>query len=189
MKLNTPYQRILAVAFSVFTALGLANPAHAYSVYRGVHAHAGAGAVTWTLVSFGVGGHPPTLSFFHFPNDGAATAAANAPGHPGITGAQCLVRVDLPNTVAVPAPLAVDTVGILGLPVGANPLDLPTLFTWQIVFNNVPPDHWEIARAQITGAAANNPASRVAAAGFHTLANTAGSGVTVINGTLANCHV
>lgn len=187
MKPNEPYHRVLAIMFSAFAVFSLGSLAHAYSVYRGVQANAVTGAVTWTNVSFGVSGNPPSLSFFYFPNDIAATAAANAPGNPGISGAQCLVRVDLPATVA-PVPGATDNVGNAGIAVGGAPLDQPQPFPWVITFNNIPPGHWEILRPQISTAGTNAAASRVAASGFHNLAIAPVAGAFVINGTLGNCQ-
>lgn len=172
------FRHHLAVVFAALAALGLASPAMAYSVYRSVAADAVTGAVTWNAANFGVSGNPPTLSFFYFASDVAAQA--------GLPAAQCFVKVDLPNTVA-PVPGNHDQVGNAGIPVGANPADQPLPFPWQIVFDNNPAGHWSIPKAQITTAPANNAASRVAAAGFHSLATTGGSGVTIVNGTLGNC--
>ncbi|WP_416798717.1 hypothetical protein [Ciceribacter azotifigens] len=173
------FRRHLAVVFAALAALGLASPAMAYSVYRAVDADANTGAVTWNAANFGVSGNPtPTLSFFYFANDAAAQAA--------FPTKQCFVKVDLPNTVA-PAPGNQDLVGNAGIPVGANPADQPKAFPWQIDFDNNPAGHWSIPRTQITGTTSNNAASRVAAAGFHSLATTPASGVTIVNGTLGNC--
>lgn len=172
--------RFLAVVFALATALGLASHANAYDVYRRVAAHPGNGAVVWNAANFGVGGHPPTLSFFHFANDPAALVAMPA--------AQCFVKVDLPATGPAPILGATDTVGVLGLGFVANPADHAQPFLWTIDFDNNPANHWSIAKAQMTAAASNNAASRVAAAGLHTLALTPGAHVTVVNGTLGNCH-
>lgn len=172
------FRHHLAIALAALAALGSVSPAMAYSVYRAVDANAVTGAVTWNAANFGVGGNPPTLSFFYFANDAAAQAA--------FPTRQCFVKVDLPNTNA-PVQGDHDLVGNAGIPVGANPADQPQPFPWQIVFDNVPPGHWSIPKAQITTAPANNAASRVAAAGFHALATTGGSGVTIVNGTLGNC--
>jgi hypothetical protein len=182
MNIDKLLYRLPTALFALFAALGLVNPAHAYDVYRSVAANPGTGAVTWTVANFGVSGHPPTLSFFHFANDGAAQQRFPA--------AQCFVKVNLANTAPNPLPNAQDTVGNAAIAiVGANPVDQPQPFPWTIVFDNNPAGHWSIARAEMSALGPNAPAGRVAAAGFHTLAvHAGGAGVTVINGTLGHCH-
>lgn len=172
------FRHRLAIALAAFAALGSVSPAMAYSVYRAVNADATTGVVAWNAANFGVSGNPPTLSFFYFASDTAAQA--------GMATAQCFVKVDLPNTNA-PVQGDHDNVGNAAIHFVANPADQPQAFPWQIDFDNVPPGHWSIPKAQITAAAANNAASRVAAAGFHSLATTDGSGVTIVNGTSGNC--
>ncbi|ANP91674.1 MULTISPECIES: hypothetical protein [Rhizobium/Agrobacterium group] len=171
--------RILAVTFTVLVSLGAISPAHAYSVYRRVTADAMTGIVVWTAANFGVSGNPPTLSFFYYPDDGAARAAMQE--------AQCFVKVDLGDLIN-PQEGAQAAVGNADIPVNAAPADQPRPFPWMIGFDNNPPGHWSIARPQITNAVTNAAASRVAAAGFRSLATTDNSGVTVINGTLLNCR-
>lgn len=179
MKTNKPHHRLLAVMLTAFAALGLVNPAHAYDVYRSVLADAG-GAVVWAAANFGVSGAPPTLSFFHFADDNAARQ--------GLPAAQCFVKVDLANTGANPLVGAQDTVGNVGIPVGGAAIDQPQPFPWAITFDNNPAGHWSIDRAQISTVGTNAAASRVAASGFHNLATTPASGVTIIDGTVAGCH-
>jgi hypothetical protein len=175
--------RILAVTMTVFVGFGATNSAHAYSVYRSVTATP-TGAVRWDQGNFGVSGQPtPTLSFFYYPDDGAARIAMPA--------AQCFVKVDLGN---LNDPM-VDThipVGNALIEVGAAPADNPRPFPWEITFDNNPLGHWSIAKAQIVQdpqVTSNAAAGRVAAAGFRSLATTAiaGSGVTVAHGILPNC--
>jgi len=188
MKINKPHRRFLAVILTACAGLGLVNSAHVYSVYRGVTADAGTGVVSWTVANFGVSAGPippppappplPTLSFFYFATDAAARL--------GLPAAQCFVKVDLVNTNN-PNPNDNDTVGFANIPVGANAPDQARPFPWTIAFDNVPPGHWSIAKADLTAAASNAAAGRVAAAGFNTLATTANSGVTVVNGVLNNC--
>lgn len=158
--------------------LGATGPAHAYSVYRKVTADAVTGVVVWTAANFGVSGAPPTLSFFYYANDGAARVA--------MPDAQCFVKVDLPG-IENPQPNDASTVGNADIPVNGAVGDQPRPFPWTIVFDNNPAGHWSIAKPQITDAVTNAAASRVSAAGFQSLATTAGSGVVVINGTLHNC--
>ncbi|MGV1752409.1 hypothetical protein [Agrobacterium sp. CG674] len=169
--------RLLSISV-VALALGAVSPAYAYSVYRSVTANAATGVVVWTKDNFGVSGTPPTLSFFHYDNAAAARA--------GLPLAQCFVKVDLPD-VDAPEPGAEANVGNADIPVNASEADKPKPFPWVITFDNDPPGHWSIARSQITDATTNAAASRVAASGFQSLATTAGSNVTVINGTLENC--
>lgn len=172
------HHRIFAFFAASIAVLGLFGSTYAYSVYRRVTADTTTGAVAWTAANFGVSGNPATLSFFYYATD--AVARARMP-----TG-QCLVRVDLPNT-ATPGTGATDQVGNNAIAVGGNPNDQPKAFPWTIGFDNTPSGHWSILKTQITSLTSNNAASRVSASGFHNLALTANSGVTVINGTLANC--
>ncbi|MCI9865039.1 hypothetical protein RHIZ_03665 [Rhizobium skierniewicense] len=169
--------RLLSIGV-VALALGAFSPAHAYPVYRSVTANAATGVVVWTKDNFGVSGTPPTLSFFHYDNDAAA--------RDGLPLAQCFVKVDLPDGDP-PKPGDAANVGNADIPVNASEADKPKPFPWVITFDNDPPGHWSIARSQITDATTNAAASRVAASGFQSLATTAGSKVTVINGTLENC--
>lgn len=170
--------RILAATLTGLVALGMTSSAQAYSAYRSVTANAG-GVVIWTLVNFGVGGAPPTLSFFHFADDNAARA--------GMPAAQCFVKVDL-GALVNPLPGTQIPVGNAGIHFNANPADNPRPLPWNITFDNVPPDHWSIAKTEIQNPpSSNNAASRVAAAAFQSLATTVGSGVIVINGQLPNC--
>lgn len=170
--------RLLSISV-VALALGAFSPAHAYSVYRSVTANAATGVVVWTKDNFGVSGTPvPTLSFFYYASDAEAVAA--------MADAQCFVKVDLPDGDP-PKPGAEANVGNADIPVNASEADKPKPFPWVITFDNDPPGHWSIARSQITDATTNAAASRVAASGFQSLATTAGSMVTVINGTLKNC--
>ncbi|ACM28892.1 hypothetical protein G6L94_20125 [Agrobacterium rhizogenes] len=180
MQITKLRSRILAATFVALVALGTASAANAYSVYRSVNANPGTGVVDWTLASFGVSGTPPTLSFFHNPNDDAARTATPA--------AQCFVKVYLGELIGplVGTQVPVGNAGI-PTPVSPNPLDHPRPFPWNITFDSIQPGHWSIARAQIVDDTTNAAASRVAAAGFRILATRAGSGVTVINGTLGNC--
>ncbi|MBD8687012.1 MULTISPECIES: hypothetical protein [unclassified Rhizobium] len=168
--------RLLSISV-VALALGAVSPAYAYSVYRSVTANAATGVVVWTRDNFGVSGNPPTLSFFYFDNDDDARA--------GLPAAQCFVKVDLPDDA--PAPGDEANVGNADIKFYIDDIFKPKPFPWVITFDNDPPGHWSIARSQITDATTNAAASRVAAAGFQSLATTANSGVTVINGTLENC--
>jgi hypothetical protein len=179
MQITTLRCRVLAAMLTVLVSLGAISPAHAYSVYRRVAADAVTGIVVWTAANFGVSGDPPTLSFFYYQDDNAARAAMPA--------AQCFVKVDLGDLVD-PQPGDQAAVGDADIPVNANPADQPRPFPWMIEFDNNPPGHWSIARPEITNAVTNAAASRVAAAGFQSLATTVNSGVTVINGTLPNCR-
>jgi hypothetical protein len=178
MQITKLRSRILAATLTGLVVLGATSSAQAYSAYRSVAANAG-GVVVWTAANFGVGGNPSTLSFFHFVDDNAARA--------GLPAAQCFVKVDLGNLVG-PLPGTQIPVGNAGIPVNGAPVDNPRAFPWNITFDNVPPGHWSIAKTEIQNpTSSNNAASRVAAAGFQSLATTVGSGVTVINGSLGNC--
>ncbi|ANK85798.1 MULTISPECIES: hypothetical protein [unclassified Rhizobium] len=165
---------VIATTFAILAALGAASPASAYSVYRGVVADP-QHHVIWEAGNFGVSGGAPSLSFFHYANDAAARAAMN--------NFQCLVKIDLGNVA--PAPGANFQVGNAGIAVGAFAIDQPLAFPWQIDFDNNPPDHWSIARAQIS-TGNNAAASRVAAAGAANLAFN-DPDVTVINGNKTGC--
>jgi hypothetical protein len=179
MQTNMSRFRFVAIALAASAALGLANPAHAYAVYRGVQANPN-GTVIWTAASFGVSGGPATLSFFYAAND--HDAQLHVPQN------ACYVKVVLANTAANPAVNDHDVVGNDLVAVGGNEADQPQPFPWTIVFDNDPPGHWSIAKDQISSHANNNPASRVAASGFHNLAFNANNyGVTVVNGTQDNC--
>lgn len=168
---------ILAVLLAASSGLGMVSPAYAYSVYRSVTADAG-GVVIWTAANFGVSGAPPTLSFFYFLDDNAARA--------GLPAAQCFVKVDLGALVG-PVPGTQIPIGN-GIVFNANPADNPRPLPWNMNFDNVPPGHWSMAKTEIQNPTSSNAAaSRVAAAAFQALATTGGSGVTVINGQLANC--
>jgi hypothetical protein len=180
MQITQLRDRILAATVTALVALGAISPAYAYSVYRSVTADQH-GVVIWQQVNFGVSGQPPTLSFFYYPNDVAARTA--------MPNAQCFVKVDLGNLVNPMVGTQVP-VGNANIPVGANPNDNPRPFPWNITFDNMPPGHWSIAKGQIVlnpGVTSNAAASRVAAAGFRSLATTAGSGVTVVDGTVQPC--
>ncbi|MGV1760124.1 hypothetical protein ACQZ6F_30140 [Rhizobium sp. A22-96] len=171
---------VLVMILAVPGALGAVNPAYAYSVYRAVTADARSGVVIWYAANFGVSGNPPSLTFFHFPNDDAARAA--------IPNAQCLVKMDLGNLVAPVVGKHVP-VGNAAIPVNASPSDNPRAFPWSMTFNNNPPGHWSVAKTEIQNPPSTNAAaSRVAAAGFQSLATASGSGVTVINGYLHGCR-
>ena len=171
--------RILAAMLAASTGLGMVTPAPAYSVYRSVTANEG-GVVVWTAANFGVGGQPtPTLSFFYYLDDNAARA--------GMPAAQCFVKVDLGNLIN-PLVGTQIPVGNVHIPVNAAPGDNPRAFPWNITFDDNPPGHWSIAKTEIQNpTSSNNAASRVAAAGFQSLATTGGSGITVIIGQLPNC--
>ncbi|KAA1184684.1 hypothetical protein FP026_04740 [Rhizobium tropici] len=170
--------RILAATLTALVALGATSSAHAYSIYRSVTADAATGIVVWTAVNFGVSGNPPTLSFYYYPNDAAALLA--------MPGAQCFVKVDLGNLVN-PPPGTQIPIGN-GIQFNANAADNPRPFPWNVVFDNVQPGHWSIAKTEIQNpTSSNNAASRVAAVAFQALATTAGSGTTVVNGQLTNC--
>lgn len=179
MQITKLRSRILAATLTALVAFGATSSAHAYSVYRRVTADAGTGIVVWTAANFGVSGNPPTLSFFHYADDGAARLA--------MPDAQCFVKVDLPG-VNNPQPGDQSTVGNAAIPVNGAPIDQPRPFPWVIVFDNNPAGHWSIARAEITNVATNAAASRVSAAGFQSLATTISSNVIVINGNLVNCR-
>lgn len=201
MKMNSYYSRLLAIVATTFATMGLLTPAFAYSVYHGVQADPLTGAVIWTNASFGVSAGPPpvppappaipNLSFFYFVSDVAAQAGF-------LVAPQCIVKVNLPNTVAnagpppVPAVNAQDTVGNVGVAIG---IAVSRPFPWAIVFDNAPPGHWNITKGAIVNlhpapplaVPSNAVAGTVAATGFQNLA--AGNyGVTVINGTLQKCH-
>ncbi|WFR95012.1 hypothetical protein [Rhizobium tumorigenes] len=190
MKINKFSRRFLAISFGAFAALSVVSSAYAYDVYRSVTADAFTHVVNWTPANFGVSAGPAippppaSLSFFHFANDGAAQH--------GLPAAQCFVKVHLAGTGAHPAVLANDTVGNAAVGI-ANASSLP--FPWTITFDNAPAGHWNITKGAIVNLAlmpvpSNATAGTVAALGFHNLANNPGNtyGVTVVNGTLANCH-
>ena len=178
MQITKLRSRILAATLTGLVALGMTSSAQAYSAYRSVTANAG-GVVIWNAGNFGVSGPVPTLSFFYFVDDNAARA--------GLPAAQCFVEVDL-GALVNPVVGTQVPVGNPGIPVNANPADNPRPFPWNITFDDNPPGHWSIAKTEIQNPpSSNNAASRVAAAGFQSLATTGGSGVTVINGQLPNC--
>jgi hypothetical protein len=179
MQITKLCSRILAATLMGLVALGAASSAHAYSVYRSVTAN-GEGVVVWTAANFGVSGQPaPTLSFFYFLDDNAARA--------GLPAAQCFVKVDLGNLIN-PLVGTQIPVGNVNIPVNGAPGDNPRAFPWNITFDDNPPSHWSIAKTEIQNPLTSNAAaSRVAAAGFQSLATTGGSGVIVVNGQLPNC--
>ncbi len=171
---------VLVMILAVSGALGAVNPACAYSVYRAVTADARSGVVVWHPANFGVSGPPPSLAFFYFPNDDAARS--------GMPTAQCLVKMDLGNLVAPVVGKHVP-VGNAAIPVNASPSDNPRAFPWSMTFDNNPPSHWSVAKTEIQNPPSTNAAaSRVAAAGFQSLATAGGSGVTAINGYLHGCR-
>lgn len=183
MQFHKLRSRILAATLAALASLGAMSPANADLLYRAVTADAATGIVAWTEANFGVsgGGGVPgagTLSFFRYADDNTARAQMPA--------AQCFVRIDLVNTHNA-QPGANAPVGNNGIAVGAPAADQPRPFPWTVNFDNNPPGHWSIARAEITDRVSNNVASRVARFGFFNLATNAGSNVTVINGTLNNC--
>ncbi|HEX8045060.1 hypothetical protein [Rhizobium sp.] len=189
MQMTKLRSRILAATLTGLVALGATSSAHAYSIYRGVNANAGTGIVDWTLASFGVSAGPapvppnpphlPTLSFFHYADDAAARI--------GRPAAQCFVKVDLGNLIN-PALNTQLPIGNVNIPINVTGTYNPRAFPWNITFDNDPADHWSIAKTQIQSPiTTNGEASRVAAGAFQSLATAAGSGVTVINGTLGNC--
>ncbi|OWK25057.1 hypothetical protein AJ87_15065 [Rhizobium yanglingense] len=170
--------RILAATLTAVIAFGATSSAHAYSVYRRVTAKEG-GVVVWTAANFGVSGRVPTLSFFYYLDDNAARA--------GMRAAQCFVKVDLGKLVNPLVGTQVP-VGNAKMPVNGNLRDNPRTSPWNITFDDNPPGHWSIAKTEIQNPPSSNAAaSRVAAAGFQSLATTGGSGVTVVNGQLPNC--
>ncbi|MGV1836913.1 hypothetical protein ACQZ6C_19285 [Rhizobium rhizogenes] len=190
MQITKLRSRILAATFVALVALGTASAANAYSVYRSVNANPGTGVVDWTLASFGVSAGPapippnpphlPTLSFFHYADDAAARA--------GRPAAQCFIKVDLGNLMD-PALNTQVPVGNVNIPINGVGGYNPRAFPWNITFDNDPADHWSIAKTQIQSPiTTNGEASRVAAAAFQSLATTAGSSVTVINGNQNNCR-
>ena len=182
MKIDKLRHSLLAAMLASFTTIGLANHAQAYDVYHTVHAAAN-GAVDWSLASFGVSGVNPNLSFFY--------AASDVEAQQLLPRYECFVKVHLANTVAHPPQNAQDFVGDVSVAIGGpnNPLPFP----WRIVFDNVPPGHWNIGKGEMVNMVpqpppSNNTASRVAALGFHNLAFNANNfGVTVINGSQQNC--
>ena len=188
MKIIKLRSRIFAAMLAALMGLGTTSSVYAYSVYRSVTADGG-GVVVWTSQNFGVSAGPlpppplpprlPTLSFFHYADDNAARA--------GLPNAQCFVKVDLGNLVNLLVGTQVP-VGNVNIPVNGLPADNPRPFPWNITFDDDPPGHWSIAKAEIQNPQSTNAAaSRVAAAGFQSLATTGGSGVTVVNGLLHNC--
>lgn len=175
---------ILAATLTIFATFVAISPAHAYSVYRGVDADPETGIVIWTKDNFGVSGKPiATLSFFHYSTDEEAVRATEDKGLP----VQCLIKVDL-GDLDDPHPGATALVGNPDVHFKVVDTDQPKPFPWTIVFDNIEPGHWSIAKAEMTYSNANNAAGRVAAAGFKALATTAETGVTVINGTLDYCR-
>lgn len=191
-------RHLTPLALMIIAFAGISVPASAqYYVYHGVAAAAD-GSVDWSRNSWGVSGQPvPTLSFFHYDSDD--DARAGLPGPPA-----CIVKVLLPGVGANPAPNAVSTVGTAQMDTedvaaylpdtinGTPTVDLIMPFPWQILFDNNPPGHWSITKPTIVVTTnppqSNNTASTIAGGAFQALANTADSGVTVINGAQANCH-
>ncbi|MFW8642245.1 hypothetical protein ACOJBO_02910 [Rhizobium beringeri] len=171
--------RILAVTFTVLVSLGAISPAHAYSVYRRVTADAMTGIVVWTAANFGVSGNPPTLSFFSLSGRWCGARRNQE--------AQCFVKVDLGDLIN-PQEGAQAAVGNADIPVNAAPSRSAEAFSLDDRVRQQSARPLSIARPQITNAVTNAAASRVAAAGFRSLATTDNSGVTVINGTLLNCR-
>lgn len=178
MQITKLHRRIFAATLAALVGLSAASAANAYSVYRKVTSDAATGVVVWTAANFGVSGPQPTLSFFHYADDAAARLA--------MPDAQCFVKVDIVG-VDNPQPGNSSAVGNIGIVFDARAEDQPRPFPWTINFDNVPAGHWSIPRAEITTMAANNPASRVAAAGFQKLATEIGTTVVVINGSRDNC--
>ncbi|MFK0273141.1 hypothetical protein ACIQUG_05670 [Ensifer sp. NPDC090286] len=169
---------VFTIATLLAAAAGSA-PAQAYSLYRTMQTDR-SGSLRWIAANFGVSGPSPGLHLFHYANDAAARAAMpNAP---------CLLKIDLPE-IASPKPGSAAPVGESRISVDAGRMDQPHPFPWSAEFDNNPAGHWAIPRSQISAVPTNNAASRVAAAGFRSLATTPGSGVTVVNGNLANCAV
>ncbi|MGV2105323.1 hypothetical protein ACQZ4X_04545 [Agrobacterium vitis] len=172
--------RLLVALWIACVDAGLTSSAYAYPVYRGVTA-APNGVVSWVKENFGVSGAPtPTLSFFHYPDDITARAQ--------MSDAQCFVKVELGALVNLAAGMQIQ-VGNQDVVFNVNAADNPRAFPWNIVFDDDPAGHWSIARAEIQNPQSTNAAaSRVAAAGFQSLA-AGGLGVTVINGHQENCRV
>lgn len=182
MQITKLRSRILAAILTGLVALGATSSAHAYSVYRSVTADAGTRIIVWTLANFGVSGPTPTLSFRYYVNDIAAKMAQEN------WDTQCFVKIDLGTLINLQVNDQVP-VGNVNIPVNAAAGDNPRPFPWNITFDNVPPGHWSIAKPEIQNPVSSNAAaSRVAAAGFRSLATTDGSGVTVVSGHLPDCR-
>ncbi len=172
MEISPPRHRLFAVTLATFAGLGAVNSAQAYDVYHGVNANNG--AVIWTNASFGVSGLNPNLSFYHFDGDNEARH------DPKVGAFACIVKVVLPDGQA-----AGDTHAL-----GDGNTDIIATFRgrfpWVMTFDDAPPGHWSIVKSEIMDVS-NATAGTVSAIGFKTLAGTANSGVTVINGTSQNC--
>lgn len=171
---------LLALTVAATTAMAAPASAEAYALYRGVTATLPAGTVSWVAANFGVSGSPPMLTFFHFASDDAARLA--------MPSAQCIVKVDI-GAVVNPALGATAQIGDSDIQVNAARVDQPLAFPWTATFDNNPAGHWAIAKTVLVSPTSNAAASRVAAAGFMSLATAPGSGVTVINGLYPNCTV
>ncbi|MBD9647539.1 hypothetical protein IB267_04125 [Ensifer sp. ENS09] len=91
--------------------------------------------------------------------------------------------------LANPALGATAQIGDADIHVNAARVDQPLAFPWTATFDNNPAGHWAIAKTVLVSPTSNAAASRVAAAGFMSLATAPGSGVTVINGLYPNCTV
>lgn len=139
-------------------------------LYRGLRVVAGTvNQIDWSRTSFGVSGAPPNLSLFN--------NMANAAAYP------CWLRVtvDVPGNPP-PQPLVVGDLTIPNPPPGganAGP--------WPVLFDNVPPGHWSIAKATI-GGASNNAAGDRAAAVFAAMAQAPLPTAVIRDGSAVGCH-
>ncbi|MDR7297542.1 hypothetical protein J2X16_002891 [Pelomonas aquatica] len=139
-------------------------------LYRGLRVVAGTvNQIDWSRASFGVSGNPATLSLF------------NNMAHAAAFPCWLRISVDVPGNPP-PPPLVVGDLTIPNPPPGganAGP--------WPVVFDNVPPGHWSIARATI-GGASNNAASDRAAAVFTAMAHAPLPTALVRDGSAVGCH-
>lgn len=161
------------IALAVATATATAAPAEAYTLYRSVQSADPDNTVRWSAANFGVSGSPPILTFYHFANDAEARRA--------MPTAHCFVKIDVGDVVN-PLPGTTVQIGNADIRVNAAPFDQPLAFPWTATFDNNPAGLWGIEKTVLVATATNTGASRVAAAGFMSLATTPGSGVTVIDG-------
>jgi hypothetical protein len=178
-KINT---RLIVAAFAASAAIASSSSA---DVFRGVRAHDN-GVVRWEhdANNFGVSGQPPSLSFFHLPNNVIPQEWAV------VNRYDCLIRVFLPDVQEA----LVGEAGNIPLQImhGGASQNFTANFPWRIVNDDNPPGHWSILGKTILDGIlpdfnrSNTLASKVAVAGFRYLAQNDPQ-VTVIPGTNPNC--
>jgi hypothetical protein len=143
-----------------------------FYLYRGMQTLPGTSGVDWSRNSFGVSGRPAALALFDSP------VLAGQPPSP------CVVRIAV--TLSGPMPPAPGTSGLIQAP-NPNRSLAAIPGPWIAVFDNNPVGHWSIPKGAMVGLTeSNNKAAAVAGWTFQQMADT--GAVTVLDGTMRNCH-